>query len=50
MTKKEIIAKIEELDKKQFMLMMKDNWDNEDYRMDSYYTMEICKLKAMLEE
>lgn len=49
MTKQEMIKRIEELDRKQFELMMKDTWDRADYDLDRYYTQEIQKLKKELE-
>ena len=49
MMKKEMMKRIEELDRAQFELMMKDYWNAEDYKLDRYYTQEILKLKEALE-
>lgn len=49
MTKKEMVKRIEELDRAQFELMMKDMWDAQDYELDRYYTQEILKLKEAVE-
>lgn len=49
MTKQEMVKRIEELDRRQFELMMKDIWDRADYDLDRYYTREIQKLKKELE-
>lgn len=49
MTKQEMVKRIEELDRRQFELMMKDMWDRADYDLDRYYTQEIQKLKEELE-
>lgn len=49
MTKQEMVKRIEELDRAQFELMMKDMWDVQDYELDRHYTREIQKLKEALE-
>ena len=49
MTKQEMVKRIEELDRAQFELMMKDMWDAQDYELDRYYTQEILKLKEAVE-
>ena len=49
MTKQEITKKLEELDRKQFELMMKDMWDREDYELDRKYTQEMKTLREELE-
>lgn len=49
MTKQEIIKRLDELDKAQFFLMMKDVWDSADYAMDREYSREIAQLKEELE-
>ena len=48
MTKQEMAKRIEELDRAQFELMMKDMWDPDDYALDRYYTQEIRKLEEVL--
>lgn len=50
MTKQEIIARINELDKEQFFLMMKDMWDRRDYARDAELTREIQALQKLLED
>lgn len=49
MTKQEMVKRIEELDRAQFELMMKDYWNAEDYKLDRYYTQEIDKLRKAVE-
>ena len=49
MTKQEMVKRIEELDRRQFELIMKDMWDRADYDLDRYYMQEIQKLKEELE-
>ena len=49
MTKQEMVKRIEELDRAQFELMMKDMWDAQDYELDRHYTREIQKLKEAME-
>lgn len=49
MTKQEMVKRIEELDRAQFELMMKDMWDAQDYELDRHYTREIQKLKEAVE-
>lgn len=49
MTKQEMVKRIEELDRAQFELMMKDYWNAEDYKLDRYYTQEIDKLRNAVE-
>lgn len=48
MMKQEMVKRIEELDRRQFELMMKDMWDRADYDLDRYYTREIQTLKEAL--
>lgn len=50
MTKQEITARINELDKEQFFLMMKDMWDRRDYARDAELTREIQALQKLLED
>lgn len=50
MTKQEIAKKLEELDRKQFELMMKDMWDREDYELDRKYTQEMKALREELKK
>ena len=50
MTKQEITKKLEELDRKQFELLMKDMWDREDYELDRKYTQEMKALREELEK
>jgi ribosomal protein L29 len=50
MTKQEINKKLEELDRKQFELMMKDTWDRADYELDRKYTQEMEALRKELEK
>ena len=49
MTKQEIIKRLDELDKAQFFLMMKDVWERADYELDRAYSREIAQLKEELE-
>ena len=49
MTKKEIIAKIDEIKTYAFYLNMKDRWDTKDYATMRRYDREIKKLEEMLE-
>lgn len=49
MTKQEMVKRIEELDRAQLELMMKDMWDAQDYELDRHYTREIQKLKEAVE-
>lgn len=39
MTKNEIIKRLEELEKEDFFLMMKDVWDNNDYKKPMKFTL-----------
>lgn len=50
MTKQEIIKKLEELEREQFELMMKDMWDRADYELDRKYTREIEALREALKK
>ena len=49
MTKNEIIKRLEELEKEDFFLMMKDVWDNNDYKKADEIHAEQRNLKKMLE-
>ena len=49
MTKQEIIKKLDELDRKQFMLMMADHWDRCDFDENNRLTREMAELRKMLE-
>lgn len=49
MTKNEIIKRLEELEKEDFFLMMKDVWDNNDYKKADEIHAEQRKLTKMLE-
>lgn len=49
MTRSEIIKRLEELDREDFFLMMKDVWDSADYRRENEIHAEQRKLKMMLE-
>ena len=48
MTKQEIIKKLEELDREQFLLMMKDHWDRRDFDEDTRLSREMAELRKML--
>lgn len=50
MTKQEITARINELDKEQFLLMMKDIWNYRDYARDAELTLEIRALQKLMED
>lgn len=49
MTKNEIIKRLEELDREDFFLLMKDVWDNNDYKKADEIHTEQRKLTKMLE-
>lgn len=49
MTKNEIVKRLEELDREDFFLLMKDVWDSADYRRENEIHAEQRKLKKMLE-
>ena len=49
MTKNEIVKRLEELDREDFSLLMKDVWDNNDYRKADEIHAEQRKLTKMLE-
>ena len=49
-TVKEINERIETLEKRKFMLAMKDNWNRKDFEEDRKLTNEILKLEKELEE
>ena len=49
MTKNEIIKRLEELEKEDFFLMMKDVWNNDDYKKADEIHAEQRNLKKMLE-
>lgn len=50
MTKQEITKKLEELEREQFELMMKDMCNRADYELDSKYTREIETLREALKK
>lgn len=50
MTKEEMIARLEQLEKWEFLLSMKDRWDNKDYDKHNIWLNERLKLKKVLEE
>ena len=43
-------AKIDSIENKQFMLSMKDRWNNEDYETNNSWNNEIAKLRARITE
>ena len=49
MTKNEIAKRLEELDREDFFLLMKDVWDNNDYKKADEIHTEQRKLAKMLE-
>lgn len=49
MTKNEIAKRLEELDREDFFLLMKDVWDNNDYKKADEIHTEQRKLTKMLE-
>ena len=49
MAKNEIIKRLEELEREDFFLMMKDVWDNNDYKKADEIHTEQHNLKKMLE-
>ena len=49
MTKNEIVKRLEELDREDFFLLMKDVWDNNDYKKADEIHTEQRNLKKMLE-
>lgn len=49
MTKSEIIKRLEELDREDFFLLMKDAWDSADYQKENEIHAEQRKLKKILE-
>lgn len=49
MTKNEIVKRLEELDREDFFLLMKDVWDNNDYKKANEIHTEQRKLTKMLE-
>ena len=50
MNKKELIERLEWLDKQEFLLQMKDRWDADDYRTACQWQDEMRKIKEMLAE
>lgn len=48
MTKHDIITKLNNLDRVQFELCMKDRWERRDYELDQQLTREIAMLTAEL--
>ena len=50
MTRKEINERIEQIERRQFYLMMKDFWNAKDFELDRQYTRELKELKAKLNE
>ena len=48
-TKSEIIKRLEELDREDFFLLMKDVWDGADHQKENEIHTEQRKLKKMLE-
>lgn len=48
MTKQEIIKKLDELDREQFMLMMADHWDRRDFDENNRLSREMAELRKML--
>lgn len=50
MTKTEVIARIEKLESRRFMLNMIDRWTLDDYKLDTDLANEIYKLKKEIEK
>lgn len=50
MTKNEIQARIDELEKRRFYLSMKDHWDADDYDYDRKMFAEVLELKKTMDE
>lgn len=49
-TVKEINERIETLERRKFMLAMKDNWNRKDFETDRQLAREILALEKELEE
>lgn len=49
MTRSEIVKRLEELEREDFFLMMKDVWDSNDYKKADEIHTEQRNLKKMLE-
>lgn len=50
MTKNEMQARIDELEKRRFYLSMKDRWDTDDYDYNRKMLTEVLELKKAMTE
>ncbi len=50
MTKNEMQARIDDLEKRRFYLSMKDRWDADDYDYDRKMFAEVLELKKAMAE
>ena len=50
MSREEILKQIEDIEKREFFLQMKDRWSQEDYKLSDKHHEEIRELKKKLEE
>lgn len=50
MSREEILKQIEDIERREFFLQMKDRWSQEDYKLSDKHYEEIRELKKKLEE
>ncbi len=50
MSREEILKQIEDIERREFFLQMKDRWSQEDYKLSDKHHEEIRELKKKLEE